>query len=76
METDGKFIFTSGPDQRVNIWKIGSLNPEPVIQFYANYLVQVGDVGTLSILPHNSDQQQCYSILVAGLGLEIIQFRP
>lgn len=72
MQTDGKFIFCSGPDQRLNIWQILELNPEPKIEFFSSCYIQVGDVSDLTVqLQHNH-----YEIILVGSGLQLIEFTP
>ncbi|WVZ55141.1 hypothetical protein U9M48_005841 [Paspalum notatum var. saurae] len=69
--TDSLWAFSTGLDQRVRCWKIGSSTE---FTEYSHTIISVPEPETLDVF-HNRAKKK-YQIAVAGRGMQIVEFSP
>lgn len=65
------FIFTSGPDQRVCVWKCSISSDSIIVDAYCSLLVEICDISSIDIKCVSDNE---YIVILVGKGLQIVHF--
>jgi WD40 repeat protein len=49
LQCDGSYVYTAGPDQRLNIWKIVHTSTDIALTWHAACLMEVADISSISL---------------------------